>query len=152
MGGCDLETAGRAPRREILRLRLLPRRDGRVVVLAVGRPRIDLRRRWRHVEADLHHADERVEAVVQLDERLHRAGSLTTTAAAAEPTAGATAAASLDNAAEGCQFRVELLRLRADVTRLLHLRRELRADGGDLLVGGEGVLHPLVRELRQPGL
>src|SRR3954452_14296665 len=146
MGRCDLETAGRAPRREILRLRLLPRRDRRVVVLAVGLPRIDLRRGWRHVEADLHHADERVEAVVQLDERLHRAGRLTTTAATADPTAAATAAASLDHAAEGCQFRVELLRLRTDVTRLLHQRRELRAGSGDLLVGGERVLHPLIRE------
>src|SRR3954452_1237555 len=135
MGRCDLETAGRAPRREILRLRLLPRRDRRVVVLAVGLPRIDLRRGWRHVEADLHHADERVEAVVQLNERLHRAGRLTTTAAAAESTAATSAAPSLDRAAEGRQFRVELLRLRAGVTRLLHQRRELRADSGDRFVG-----------------
>src|SRR6185295_8950651 len=133
-GRRNLQTA---ERREILRLRLLPRRDRRVVVLAVRLPRIQLRRRWRHVEADLHHADERVEAVVQLDERLHRAGRLTATAAcpersrgaAAEPAAATAAAAPLDRAAEGRQLRVELLRLRADVTRLLHQRRELRADG-----------------------
>src|SRR4029079_18905635 len=110
-------------------------RDRRVVVLAVRLPGIHLRRRWRHVEADLHHADERVEAVVQLDERLHRAGGLTATAArpersrgaAAEPPAAAAAAAALDSSAEGRQFRVELLRLRTDITGLLHQRRELRA-------------------------